>query len=594
MNGKGANSIYLFDRESGHLQRRIKGLPNVIVHLDYSPDAKYLAVSLAGNINEVRLYETSNYQLIGKDTNYSNRSHHFDFDSSSKHLVTSSSDGFLRLYEINEEQLRLVKKQRVIGSNDPRGVKFSPDGASIAVGFQDTIELKVVSAADLSILYTPVTDKVSNGNLPYVAWSSDGRTLFAAGTIGNTKGLNPICYWTNEGRNFNETAASISSVTDIQPLSTGGVVFGATGPTVWGVLDANGRRTTFVDSMSADFRNSQILANEDLTQIRFSYERRDGQPAFYSLPQRKLESGKIEKQNLKSAKIESSKLDVVDWIMSREPSVNGQRLHLQDHEVSYSLAILPDEKTFLLGTGWFLRKYDKKGEELWRVTVPAIAWNINSNSTLSIVALEDGTIRWYRTSDGQELLAFFSPKDKSNRWILWTPSGYYDASPGAEDLIGWHVNNGIDAAADFFPNHLFRAYFYRPDVIDTVLQTADETLSVKLANEKVGRKDSQLNIAKILPPVIDVYSPHVKEVSSTTAKVSYKVRLPSGEPTTSIKTFIDGREIKLSNDETKTANKITEITVQLPRKDSELTLIAENRFTKSIPVSVQFKWQVKQ
>ena len=63
----------------------------------------------------------------------------------------------------------------------------------------------------------------------------------------------------------------------------------------------------------------------------------------------------------------------------------------------------------------------------------------------------DGTIRWYRASDGAELLAFFvHVPDK--RWIAWTPSGYYAASPGGEDLIGWHVNGKTwDAPVDFFP-----------------------------------------------------------------------------------------------------------------------------------------------
>jgi WD40 repeat protein len=35
------NDIYLFDRASGRLQRRISGLPNVINHLAYAPDGRY-------------------------------------------------------------------------------------------------------------------------------------------------------------------------------------------------------------------------------------------------------------------------------------------------------------------------------------------------------------------------------------------------------------------------------------------------------------------------------------------------------------------------------------------------------------------------
>jgi len=43
----------------------------------------------------------------------------------------------------------------------------------------------------------------------------------------------------------------------------------------------------------------------------------------------------------------------------------------------------------------------------------------------------------------------FSPQ-RSQALVLWTPSGYYDASPGGEDFIGWQVNKGKDKAADFF------------------------------------------------------------------------------------------------------------------------------------------------
>ena len=48
-------------------------------------------------------------------------------------------------------------------------------------------------------------------------------------------------------------------------------------------------------------------------------------------------------------------------------------------------------------------------------------------------------------SDGEEVLALFMHPDGS-RWIVWTPQGYYDASLGADDLIGWQINHGYDRA----------------------------------------------------------------------------------------------------------------------------------------------------
>lgn len=41
-------SIYLFNRTTGKLVRRLMGLENVIYHLCFSPDGRYLAATLFG------------------------------------------------------------------------------------------------------------------------------------------------------------------------------------------------------------------------------------------------------------------------------------------------------------------------------------------------------------------------------------------------------------------------------------------------------------------------------------------------------------------------------------------------------------------
>jgi hypothetical protein len=79
---------------------------------------------------------------------------------------------------------------------------------------------------------------------------------------------------------------------------------------------------------------------------------------------------------------------------------------------------------------------------------------------LVVVAYGDGTIRWHRLLDGKELLALFIHPD-GQRWIIWTPQGYYDASLGVDELIGWHVNQGLDRAPDFYPASRFRDRFYQ-------------------------------------------------------------------------------------------------------------------------------------
>ena len=122
-----------------------------------------------------------------------------------------------------------------------------------------------------------------------------------------------------------------------------------------------------------------------------------------------------------------------------------------------------------------------------------------------MAAFEDGTIRWHRLSDGEELLALFVHA-KDRRYIAWTPKGYYAASPGAENLIGWHVNRGWDREPDFFPASRFREHFNRPDIVSRVLDDLDEDTAIAEANRIAGSKRAG-EIAKRLAPAITVMAP---------------------------------------------------------------------------------------
>jgi WD40 repeat protein len=87
----------------------------------------------------------------------------------------------------------------------------------------------------------------------------------------------------------------------------------------------------------------------------------------------------------------------------------------------------------------------------------------------------DRTIRVWSLEDFREqpdtvepLLSLLIVDDDD--WIMWTPQGYYDASPGCGDLIGWHVNQGPDRVAAYYPLHQFRSQLYRPDLVNNVLR----------------------------------------------------------------------------------------------------------------------------
>lgn len=128
-------------------------------------------------------------------------------------------------------------------------------------------------------------------------------------------------------------------------------------------------------------------------------------------------------------------------------------------------------------------------------------------------------------------------------WVAWTPEGYYAASAGGENLMGWHLNQGPDAAANFYPASQFRKKFFRPDVIK-LLRTAGSTArAVELADEAKGRAATKaVVVAKVLPPEVEIASPRTGaalESQKLEVKAIAKGRGP--QPVTSLRLFLDGR-----------------------------------------------------
>jgi hypothetical protein len=534
--------------------------------------------------------------VIGRDTDYGDQSYGLDFDRAGR-LVTSCFDGYLRLYDWN---LKLIRKVRALGGHQPYAIRFSPDGMKVAVGYLDSTRVGVLDSRSLEEIYRPDTTGVSNGNLMGVVWSADGSALYAGGEWRDRMGVILVRRWTGAGQ-YQDLAAAGNRILDLGSVTDGSVAFGTAYP-AWGVFSAAGERVRLVAMEGADYRENQEGFLTDATGgvVGFAYELFGKSPARFSLAERRLEIGAIANAPLRPPRING--LAITGWKFDHSQKVNdvrlalnGVKLALNTYERPCSLAIAPDAQSFLLGAEFYLRLFDLSGKMLWGAAIPAEAWsvNISGDGKLAIAAFGDGTIRWYRMADGKELLAFFPHKDRK-RWALWTPGGYYDCSPGAEDLIGWHVNNGKDQAADFFPAGRFRGIYYRPDVISRVLVAGDEAVALRQADDEAGRRRQESDLKKRLPPVIEILSPaDGSEIRTATFAVRYSLRSPSGEPVTGVKVLIDGRPAgvergvgaRLQNNQT------GELTVTTPQRDCELGLVAENQYASSVASVVRLRWR---
>lgn len=82
---------------------------------------------------------------------------------------------------------------------------------------------------------------------------------------------------------------------------------------------------------------------------------------------------------------------------------------------------------------------------------------------------QDGAITLWSAATGRGLVTLWilpgRQGQSSTEWIAYTPAGYYDASPGAEEFIRWRVGNKMHAAAQY------RSAFHRPALLQKALST---------------------------------------------------------------------------------------------------------------------------
>ena len=591
--GDAGVSVYLHDRASGRLRQRLSGLPSIIVDLAWSPSGRYLAVAL--NAQGLRVYRTDTWALVGSDTDYPRACSGLDFGAADR-LAVSSSDGLVRLYSLSGDRLALQRKAAAPGGKQPQGLRFSPDGSKLAVGFNDSTKVDVLDSASLHALYQPDTASANNGNLAAVAWSADGKTLFASGLFQMNR-RTIIRRWSGPKNSppKDESVAN-NAVMDMRATPSGEVVFAAADPG-WGVLSASGVHSRWTSGPIADFRdNFQNLAlSEDASTVSFGYALNGRFAARFEL-ENGLILGDPSKLPLSPPITETTGFDVADWKNGSAPTLNGTALALSRYDKARSLAIAPDGGGLVLGSDESLHLFDAAGKSLWEIATPGIAWavNISGDGRYVVAAFDDGTIRWYGRQDGKERLAFFPHADKK-RWVAWTPSGYYNASVAGEDLIGWHLNQGQDQAADFYGASRFRSRFYRPDVLAKILSASSEEQALRLADKELGKSIASpaVKVQNLLPPVVQIHSPQdASTVSSHQVLLSYTVRNPGDAPVTKIRVRVNGQAVALEDSRNLivSAEDSHDVMVPIPPQDSEIQLFAENKNGVSAPSTVRVTW----
>jgi hypothetical protein len=458
----------------------------------------------------------------------------------------------------------------------------------------------ILDARSLQQLGSVDVSGIDKGTLTVVSWTGDGERLFAGGLhyaliAGAYRSM--VRIFDADGR---RVGADLPAAADtIQALTScgDGIAFGASDPT-FGVLSQEGGTTLAVSNRKVDARSKRgdafTFAPEG-KRVRFGLGQGNDDPVLLDLTVGTLTNSPQPVAGFAPAAVTG--IDVTNWQGSLQPLLRGKPF-VNIHDIpqkSFALAVRGDRSGFVLGLQSYLVAFDAQGKERWDQGLSGVyGVNLTASDNVVTAAVGDGTIRWYRWSDGKELLALFV-NSATKAWVAWTPSGYYMASPGGEDLIGWQVNRGWSQTADFFPASRFRERFNRPDIVSLVLDTLDEDAAVKQANQNARRRPDTRPLIEHLPPIIRIVDPAAgAHVQSSTLKVDYALRSPSGQPVERIDVLIDGRPVKAIGLPVSAIAADSEVTgslnLTLSEHITEVGLIARSGALASQAVHVKATW----
>jgi len=448
----GSFCLYIYRAGTGRMEARLPGLPAPVQHLAFSADGALLAAALGGRAG-IRVWDARTGRPVFEDTAYAGPARMLAFSRDGR-LAATAADGHVRVY--GPAGQRLADRVPLAGAR-PFGLAWSPDGALLAIGYEDRLRAEVLAAGDLrSLLLADVTGLVGEG-LPAITWAADGRggvQLHAAGYArqGQAPNAGPglgarsfvIRRWMDFGLGpFTDIPAAGDAISQLVPLPGGGLAYAAADPG-WGRLAPDGTLALAPRAPGGDFRltGAGLGLTPDGQSVRIAL-RLGEVPLQFDVRGGRLTEAPDPGGHV-PGRTAGARLQVTGWQGTTRPRLGQQALRLGEGEFSRSLAILPGEAGFLLGTDTHLRAFDATGRQTGAQPLPGAAWGLAVAGDLAVASLGDGSLRWYRLGAGapEEVAALFILAE-GRRWVLWTPEGLFDHAPnGGQELVGVLLNRG--------------------------------------------------------------------------------------------------------------------------------------------------------
>lgn len=490
------HAIWLFEASTGRFVSRIDARGGHVKRLVWSGSGTVLFAGY-GDRPAVRAFDLEGRLLLeqpaARDV--------FGLAARQDRVAAVSRDGTVRVWRVDGAAVAEVAAFAT-GPNDPIAIDFSPDARRVVVGYfvpgTGADVFTVDGGARIATLASPpgpMPDEAAMrrghpiDRTQAVAWAGSGAVIFTGGSLdaaGRTDGRIRR-YDAASARLLGEHPVAPDSVTDLVALPAAPEAPGAERVAwssfagSWGTLTGGASRALAEPRVDFLVRRgaAELYLSPDGRRVRW-VRGAQREPVSFDLLARAAGDGAT--GGLRAPATRRGLFDAAaDFENNTLPSVRGQRIPLEQGEISRALTYVGPDGDVVLATSVGLRRLDRSLRVVWdvRTATEVRAVNALENGTVVVTAMSDGTVRWWRASDGALLLSLLAARDA---WVAWAPTGHYAAGPGGESLIGWLIDRPGVPLPDHFTVARFREIFHRPDVIDRVLDTLDPQAALRAAD----------------------------------------------------------------------------------------------------------------
>ncbi|MBS0201259.1 MAG: hypothetical protein JSS49_00060 [Planctomycetes bacterium] len=533
------HSILLISLPDGKLVRRLSGNTLPVQDIAFSPDGKWLAS--AGGDGVLRLWETANWNLARALPGHVARIDSLAWSPDSTRLVTASWDATCRFWSLAEGTSNSVVAH---AGHKVYCVAWSPDGKTVATGGGDhwvrlwepdgRMRANIV-AAPLSIetvSFSPDSTKLIYGFggsqlRPYAAGMVRlVDNALVASYVGHLEMV--LCStFTPDGKYaiFGDCDDHIcvwdadTGRLAIRLRSEGWPIY-ATG------FSPDGRTIGFGFT---HVPGSSLHATNPLTRA-FTLD----QLQFAPTPDYTFVRAQAQWGGLSIAR-NSYQMVTVSQFGTPISNYSGPNLTI------HSRTLLPGNRA-AIGLAQSVIVFDALNgrpiyrlpghlDDVWAVTPSPDQRHLLTGS-------DDETMQIWNLERYEHTLSLYVAGDD---WVAWTPQGYYAASPGGENMMGWHVQRSFNDMATFHPASRFRKRFYRPEVIRRVLSAGGPMQAIKELN---GASRSEVRMADVkhsLPPLVTVTASPIGPESDGKYQIQISASPMDGDTIRSLKLLVDGR-----------------------------------------------------